>query len=164
MSPGFVIIEKEDNDLNIYLYQDISFKKISDSIPFLNILISQNLDLVIIEKQNSFNKSVNTHTMGYLQGFFEAKNIEVKIMNPISLIRENKNDKSRSAKKQFSIDLANKLIKFNPTIKDSDTADAVNIALLYLHKEQSSKNNSKNFQTSFGFNIKKTIFRKLLII
>lgn len=163
VSPSFVILEKDNEEICIFIYSGISFQKITDSKVFLNYLISQNLDLVLIEQQNSMSGSTNSHTMGFLQGFFESKDIEVKIVAPIANLRKDKTDKRRSTKKKFSIDLANRLLNLEKDkfqAKDSDISDAINMGLLYFHKEKSKEYTSKNFIEKFDFKIKnKVIFK-----
>lgn len=160
INPGFVILDKDKEGISIIIYSEIRFQKIIESKDFLNYLISQNLDLVLIENQNKMSYSSNSHTMGYIQGFFESRGIDVKIVAPIANLRIDKTDKRRCVKKNFSVDLANKLLNTNFKSSDSDLTDAINLGLLHFHKLES--NNPKTFINGFNIKIKNITIRKMI--
>lgn len=156
VKPGFVILETTGLEISIISY-DLRFDKDVDRIAILNYFISKNIDMVIIEKQSQV--VINVGVMNYIHGFFDAKGVPVVICNPFAHIRKDKSDKSRAAKKSFSVTVFNDIL-INSDLEDkvlkkseSDIADAINIGLLYLHNTTSKKNSSNTFIEEFKYKI-----------
>ncbi len=156
IKPGFSIIDVEDNNVSIKIFNGISFKNLSEVPLILDYFLSNNIiSKVLIERQHS---EKNKNVMYFFQGYFAAKQIEVVIRSPIGYIRPDKKDKRRSTIKGFSVDSLNDIFKrndinFKLLKKNCDDADAINMALLYIHESESKDNNGKNYIQGFSKHI-----------
>lgn len=158
-NPSFIIINYEENKNyidNIFIYKNIIINNVKDISFFLNYFISKKINKVIIEKQFM---GRNINLMYYIYGYFNAKNIEVIIKNPIAcLLNKNKDKEStRKIKKTFSVDTLNKILKQNNlnhnfSYTENDICDAVNICLNYLYSKYNKKN-KENFLNNFSIKI-----------
>lgn len=137
VNPGIVLLSKNKQEkVSITVYNDLRFKKPLDILPYLRYFISKNIDLVIIEQQHI---SKNISLMSFIYGFFAAYRIEVLIKQPFAHLRENKEIKTRTAKKQFAINFVNQIMlnsdfDENFKSKDCDICDALSLGLTYLYK------------------------------
>lgn len=142
-NPGIVIIEKQEENVKLKIYQKIIITTNKDIVPYLDYFFSQNINYLIIERQIT---PKNISLMQFINGYATANKIEVIIKNPISTIRPTVQKVTRTEKKKFSVMLLNKYIndslldkKFK--MKDSDICDATNIGLSFLFSI-----NKKNLQ------------------
>lgn len=103
-----------------------------------------NSDISVIERQH--HGSLNKDIMNFIYGYMCGKGIKTYLEQPISKLRKNKSDKRRVIKKQFSIDIMNKLniynnkLNFSMKNKDSDICDAFTIGYMFLFRSYISKN------------------------
>lgn len=136
VKPGFVLLDSSTEGVSISVYNNLTFKNMSGAVPVLDFLSKKKLDFVVIEFQ-SFGKNVSFAY--FLQGFFLAKNINVIFKQPFACLRHNKEKKTRSVKKQFSVDYTNKLLEISGLPlrfkqEESDFCDAINVGLSFIFK------------------------------
>lgn len=148
VKPGFVLLDSTPEGVKISVYRNLTFKNITESVPVLNHLSNKELDHVIIEHQ-SFGK--NTNFASFLHGFFLAKNISVIFKQPFASLRHNKEKKTRSEKKQFSVDFTNDILEKSGLStrfcqNNSDFCDAINIGLSFLFSLKKSNYLSVNIK------------------
>lgn len=157
-SPSFVTINyKEDIVRDIIIYDNISYKNYLDSVIYLKYFISKKPDLVLIENQHT-NKNISL--MKFFEGYFMGSGINVILRRPIAHLRQNKEIKTRSVKKRFSVELFNLICsKQNLDIKfkcsESDICDAINLSLYYIYglKKKNEKKNQTLFLSDFNIPI-----------
>lgn len=158
-NPSFIIINYEENKKyieDIFIYKNIIINNVKDISFFLNYFISKKINKVIMEKQ-FMGKNINL--MYYIYGYFNAKNIDVIIKNPIACLLNKCKDKetTRKIKKTFSVDTLNKFLKQNNfdhtfSYKENDICDSINICLNYLYTNYHQKK-KETFINNFSIKI-----------
>lgn len=158
-NPSYVLSYYNNNIFKkIIIFKNIKYSKYEECLKYLEYFFSLKIDEVIVEKQYLYSK--NLCLMSYIHGFFSAKEIPVFIVNPISIIRPNKQIKSRSVRKNFSVNIINEILinqnlNYKFLCKDNDICDALNLAFYHIC------NKKKDYMLDFNKRIKKIIFIEL---
>lgn len=158
VKPVFVLSYYNDNCFDkILIFNNFKFKYYTDSIKYLKYFFSLKPTKVLIEKQFIYSRNVSLMT--FIHGFYVACNIPVIIVDPISKIRPDKTKSTRTIRKQFSVNIINKILQtqnydYNFKLKDNDICDALNIVLY-------NKFNDKDYIEKYNIPINDIMFVSL---